>query len=179
MESYPKEIRQFLGEIQRLDSSLNPQVESGGKKAGNWWVDFTGPVPLTVEWRRDIGFGISHHQPDSFGEGPDEIFRTPERAAHRVVQLQINTQPMIFSLRAIRELYGKTQSEMAQLLGIQQAAISKLETRENANVETLGDYLHALGGHLEIRAVFPDAQVPIFTSADPSKSSSNTEPCRA
>lgn len=61
-------------------------------------------------------------------------------------------------LRAARDL---TQEHLSALLGISQAAISKLEHRADMYVSTLGHFIKAMGGRLEIRAVFPDGDVKI------------------
>jgi transcriptional regulator with XRE-family HTH domain len=56
-------------------------------------------------------------------------------------------------LRAAREM---TQEQLAAVLGIRQAAVSKLERRADMYVSTLRNVIKAMGGRLEIRAVFPD-----------------------
>jgi CheY-like chemotaxis protein/DNA-binding XRE family transcriptional regulator len=61
-------------------------------------------------------------------------------------------------LRAAREL---TQTQLAGELGVTQAAISKLERRTDMYLSTLHHMIQAMGGELEIRAVFPDGQVRI------------------
>lgn len=59
-------------------------------------------------------------------------------------------------LRAARQL---TQEHLASLLNVNQSAISKLERRADMYVSTLGDFIRAMGGELEIRAVFPEGAV--------------------
>jgi len=59
-------------------------------------------------------------------------------------------------LRAARQL---TQEHLATLLGVNQSAVSKLERRVDMYVSTLGDFIRAMGGELEIRAVFPEGAV--------------------
>jgi DNA-binding XRE family transcriptional regulator len=69
-------------------------------------------------------------------------------------------------LRAAREL---TQEHLAQILNVKQAAVSKLERRADMYVSTLGKFIEAMGGKLEIRAVFPDGTVRITQFSDASK----------
>lgn len=45
--------------------------------------------------------------------------------------------------------------------GLPQGEISKLEHRSDICASTLADYVEAIGGHLEIRAVFRDREVRI------------------
>ncbi len=58
------------------------------------------------------------------------------------------------SLKAIRELAGLTQGEMATRLHVGQAAISKIERRGDVQISSLQKYVHALGATLRISAVF-------------------------
>jgi DNA-binding XRE family transcriptional regulator len=66
-------------------------------------------------------------------------------------------------LRAAREL---TQQNLAQILNVNQAAISKLERRTDMYVSTLARFIKAMGGTLEIRAVFPNGAVRITQFSD-------------
>jgi DNA-binding XRE family transcriptional regulator len=66
-------------------------------------------------------------------------------------------------LRAAREL---TQQELAGLLGVNQAAVSKLERRADMYVSTLARFVEAMGGKLEIRVVFPEGSVRISQFGD-------------
>ena len=43
-----------------------------------------------------------------------------------------------------------------------QPAVARLEKGSDAKIETLDSYIRALGGHLEIRAVFRDSCLSIF-----------------
>jgi DNA-binding XRE family transcriptional regulator len=61
-------------------------------------------------------------------------------------------------LRAAREL---TQVTLAKLLNVSQSEVSKIENRADMYVSTLASYVKAMGGQLEICAVFPDGKVKI------------------
>ncbi|MEM9554173.1 MAG: helix-turn-helix domain-containing protein [Acidobacteriota bacterium] len=63
------------------------------------------------------------------------------------------------NLRAIREALGKTQSEMAETLSVAQSQLSRLENRSDHLVSSLRRYVEALGGQLEITAVFEGKRV--------------------
>ena len=64
-------------------------------------------------------------------------------------------------LDALRDAKQLTQVQIAQLLKISQGAVSKVERRTDMFVSTLRNYVRAIGGDLEIRAVFPDGDVLI------------------
>jgi transcriptional regulator with XRE-family HTH domain len=61
-------------------------------------------------------------------------------------------------LRSAREF---TQAELSQVLNVDQGSISKLERRTDMYIGTLRRYIEAMGGSLQIRAVFPDGEVQI------------------
>jgi len=171
MESIPGIVKAFLAALEERSPGLQPTIEAGGEKAGNWWIDLAGDRPITIEWRPNDGFGFSAGKSTSYGEGPSEIFRSPERAAHRITQLITKRPTSLTGLRAIRELYGVTQRQVATKLKKQQAAISRLETRTDSKIETIERFVRALGGRMEIRAVFPDGQMPIYATKKPDSSS--------
>jgi transcriptional regulator with XRE-family HTH domain len=71
---------------------------------------------------------------------------------------QLTRDMALDELRAARHL---TQEHLAKVLGIKQAAVSKMERRADVYVSTLADFIFAMGGTLEIRAVFPEGSVRI------------------
>jgi transcriptional regulator with XRE-family HTH domain len=60
------------------------------------------------------------------------------------------------TLRELREARRRSQVELAEMLGIKQAAVSKLERRADMYLSTLRKLIEAMGGSLEIVARFPD-----------------------
>jgi transcriptional regulator with XRE-family HTH domain len=64
-------------------------------------------------------------------------------------------------LEEIRKARQMTQVKVAEVLGVNQGEISKIEHRTDIYISTLADYVEALGGKLEIRAVFPDREMRI------------------
>jgi DNA-binding XRE family transcriptional regulator len=64
-------------------------------------------------------------------------------------------------LEEIRRAREMTQLQLGEALGVHQSEISKIEHRTDICISTLIDYVEALGGHLEIRAIFPDREVHI------------------
>ena len=79
-----------------------------------------------------------------------------ERVAARVKETLENMS--LDQLRAAREL---TQEHLAELLHIKQASVSKMERRTDMYIGTLSKFIEAMGGQLEIRAIFPDGAVRI------------------
>ena len=61
-------------------------------------------------------------------------------------------------LRAARDL---TQEHLAMIMGVNQASISKVERRTDMYISTLRDFIRAMGGELQIKAVFAEGEVLI------------------
>jgi DNA-binding XRE family transcriptional regulator len=57
-------------------------------------------------------------------------------------------------LAALRKEIGLTQVDVASRLGVSQGNVSELEHREDLYLSTLREYVEALGGTLELTAVF-------------------------
>ncbi len=69
-------------------------------------------------------------------------------------------------LDEIRKARQMTQVKLAETLGVNQGEISKIEHRTDIYLSTLAGYVEALGGKLEIRAVFPDREMRITQFED-------------
>ena len=83
----------------------------------------------------------------------------PERvAASRARAKKIIEEMPLQQLRNARQM---TQTRLAEVLEMDQGNISKLEQRTDMYLSTLRSYVEAMGGALEIRAVFPDGVVKI------------------
>lgn len=81
----------------------------------------------------------------------------PEAHARAVAQAAQDLQEM--ALDELREARNMTQVELAKKLGKRQPAISKIEHSTDMYLSTLRKSVAALGGLLEIRAIFPEATV--------------------
>ena len=68
------------------------------------------------------------------------------------------------ALAELRQQRGVTQHEVAQTLNVSQANISRIEHEEDLYLSTLRNYVAALGGRLEINAVFPEDSVPLVAA---------------
>ena len=64
--------------------------------------------------------------------------------------------PQVRLLHELRGLRGVTQSRLAELLGMTQSAISKLEHRDDPSFQTLRAFVEVLGGRLHAELRFPD-----------------------
>ena len=64
-------------------------------------------------------------------------------------------------LSEVRQLTGKSQQEVAMMLGMKQPSLSKLENQSDMQISTLRKIIQALGGELEVLARFPRGTVRI------------------
>ena len=64
-------------------------------------------------------------------------------------------------LRQIREAVGISQKDLAEMIGVKQPGISKLEKQADMQIATLRRIIEALGGELDITARFPRGTVKI------------------
>lgn len=160
MEQTVENLKELLR--QRLPH-VRVAVDAPDRTGGNWWIDvYTGKKRLTLEYRPRKGFGIFHADA-GYGEGPSEVYRTPELAVRRVAQVMsaARRERSRLTLKELRELYDCSQVKLAEKVGVKQSAISRLEQRNEVKLGTLAAAVQALGGELEIRARFSDADVAI------------------
>jgi transcriptional regulator with XRE-family HTH domain len=60
------------------------------------------------------------------------------------------------TLRDLRQAQQLTQERMAELLGVEQENVSRLERRADLLLSTLSNYVAAMGGKLRLVAEFPN-----------------------
>jgi transcriptional regulator with XRE-family HTH domain len=88
---------------------------------------------------------------------PESRARVEARVKEAIKEMPLD------ELREAREL---TQNQLAQSLNVSQGAVSKVERRTDMYISTLRSYVRAIGGDLQIRAVFPEGEVLINQFAD-------------
>ena len=67
------------------------------------------------------------------------------------------------SLQELRRAHKLTQKKMAEVLGVGQDSVSRLEQRSDLLISTLRGYVEAMGGKLSLVAEFPDQEPVILT----------------
>ena len=66
------------------------------------------------------------------------------------------------ALEELRSAKQLTQADMAEMLEVPQSSISRIERRTDMYLSTLRNYIHAMGGVLQIQAVFPDGSAVVI-----------------
>ena len=79
------------------------------------------------------------------------------------------------TLNQVREARSLTQANLASILGVNQGSVSKMEKRADMYVSTLRSFIQAMGGRLQIRAVFPEGEVEIDQFENMAKDASESE----
>jgi len=67
------------------------------------------------------------------------------------------------SLQELRQAHKLTQKRIAQVLGIGQDSVSRLEQRSDLLISTLRGYVEAMGGRLSLVAEFPNQEPVVLT----------------
>lgn len=93
-----------------------------------------------------------------FNELTKDFTEEDRQIVEKIKQVLFMEYDLVAQLRKDQDL---TQKEVAELMEIRQAAVSKIENQEDMLIGTLERYIRALGGELEIRAKFPDREVTL------------------
>ena len=78
-------------------------------------------------------------------------------------QIEDRAQAILISmaLQELRQARHLTQQELANILNVNQAALSKMENQADIRISTLRRLLAAMGGTLKIVAEFPEGEIVI------------------
>jgi len=91
---------------------------------------------------------------------PEAQSRSAARAEAMLLEMQ---------LQELRKSRNLTQEVVAKVMDVEQAAVSKLERRDDMYLSTLRAYIRALGGELKLVAAFPDAEFQVHAFEPPHK----------
>ena len=69
-------------------------------------------------------------------------------------------------LHELRRARALTQRDLAEMLQVNQPAVSKLEQRTDVYISSLRSYIEAVGGKLKIVVEFPEGEVAITNFSD-------------
>lgn len=165
-------IKEIIRELERRIPSVRTQSESAESSRGPVWIDVTdGTQGVAIEWRQGMGYGLTSLPSDSLGEASDETYDSASALIDRVEELfstrQRTNPPTEALLKTLREHRRVSQEALAQLMGVSQPNISRLERRIDMNIRSLRALVEAIGGRLEISARFGDDVVRITQFDEP------------
>src|SRR5690242_16086739 len=99
------------------------------------------------------GIIMSGHHPIS------ELFDRFSPEEKQEIQAETNRLREEMTLQELREALHIQQGELGEMLGIKQAAVSRMERRNDMYLSSLRKAVEAMGGELVIIARFPDREV--------------------
>lgn len=88
-----------------------------------------------------------------------------DRERQALVEQEARLTDVLLSLFQMRERRGVSQEELARIWDTSQPNVSKIERQSDVLVSTLRRYVEALGGRLEVQAVFPEERVVLDLDA--------------
>jgi len=89
----------------------------------------------------------------------DQVRKDPKR--RRLVEAEVRALLAGEALAHVREQRGVPQHQVASALKVTQANVSRIEHEDDVYLSTLRGYVEALGGKLEVQAVFPDGAISL------------------
>lgn len=150
-----------MNAIESMDSILAMLFPAAERKLGKplhadgfWSLDVRlADYHLGIDWREADGFRLTSDAEHGYGEPADEAYRDFSEASLRAIKLILHrletVPPYPVRIKELREKVGVSQTAVAGRMGVQQAAVSKLESRDDTHVATLQSYIHALGGQTD------------------------------
>lgn len=126
--------------------------------------------------RRSLGISTIYLAPGLVDLGAGSLITTEliaEKAVraesalneHRVAAYKRLMQAEL-RLGELRNRRGLSQAALAEALSVSQPNISRIEQEDDVYLSTLPRYVAALGGHLEVQAVFPEETVTLLREQD-------------
>ena len=97
-----------------------------------------------------------------FSELRKKISPESQERAKAKTRVMLSEMP----LDELREARSLTQEQLAERLHVKQPAVAKIERRADMYLSTMRGVINAMGGQMEILAVFPEGKVTITQFRD-------------
>lgn len=158
----PNDLHVFISALKEHIPNTQIDVDNPLNSNGEYWLDIVSDQFATsVVWQAHRGFGFFTGK-SVFSEKPDELYRTPQRAIKRFQQLSGKRSESLASLlKELRAIVDVSQENLAQKLDVKQAAISRLESRDDLKLSTFISYMKGLDVRLEIKAYGDDFELTV------------------
>lgn len=88
----------------------------------------------------------------------EELLRDVPDAEEKVAQVE-RAMRTFERLYELRQKHGLTQAQLAELMQTHQTHVSRIENGQDLYLSTLRTYVEALGGRLEVSAVFGEERI--------------------
>ncbi len=90
-----------------------------------------------------------------------DIRKTLSPEAEDRIRQSVEAAAGVMTLHQLREARSLTQVNLAKVLNVNQGAVSRMEKRTDMYVSTLRNFIQAMGGQLQVKAIFPEGEVQI------------------
>jgi transcriptional regulator with XRE-family HTH domain len=90
-----------------------------------------------------------------------DIRKTHSPEVEAEIAQRVKEAAGVMTLYQLREARNLTQVSLAKVLQVNQGAVSRMEKRTDMYVSTLRNFIQAMGGQLQVKAVFPEGEVQI------------------
>jgi DNA-binding Xre family transcriptional regulator len=162
-----KPIHELMESLRKAIPAAKLRLDEPDNSEGEWFLDIVHKGKgFVIQWRERGPFGLSSMGKDTgIGQKADELYSTADAVEARLVKLLatgVRTEPPAeVTLRELRAERNLSQVRLAELTGMHQPAISRLEQKDVSGlvVSTLQAVIKALGGKLVMQAEFPDGTV--------------------
>jgi hypothetical protein len=139
-------------------------VDKPDDETAEWFIDVEqGDFQESLSWLYGRGFGFYTGEV-GYGDKPNELYLDATQAFERLGQIHARRESGkagAMNLADLRQLLHMSQSDVASLGNLKQAAISRFEGRGDVLLSSLMAYLEALGGRLELRVHFDRMDVAL------------------
>jgi transcriptional regulator with XRE-family HTH domain len=92
-----------------------------------------------------------------------ELQAKMEPASRAENEQRVREELQRMALDELRNAKRLTQADLAEMLDVPQSSISRIEQRADMYLSTLRNYIHAMGGVLQIQAIFPDGGAVVIS----------------
>jgi DNA-binding Xre family transcriptional regulator len=162
-----KSLHELMESVRKAVPAAKFRLDEPADPKGEWFLDVVHKGKgFVVQWHEGGPFGLSSMGKDTgIGQKADEVYSTPGAAEARLVKLLAmggrTSPPAEVTLRELRAERNFSQTRLAELTGMHQPAISRLEQKGVSGlvVGTLLAVIKAMGGELVMQAEFPDGTV--------------------
>jgi DNA-binding Xre family transcriptional regulator len=162
-----KPIHELMEGVRKAVPAAKFRLDEPDDPEGEWFLDVVHKGKgFVVQWREGGPFGLSSMGKDTgIGQRADELYPAREAAEARLVKLLVagggTEPPAAVTLRELRAERNFSQTRLAELTGMHQPAVSRLEQKDVSSlvVGTLLAVVKAMGGKLVMQAEFPDGTV--------------------
>jgi len=166
----PDPLEHFSALMHEKSPHASIEIDRPADPLGEWWIAIRcKKFRCDLVWQSKHGFGIFTSKP-GYADHPDEVYRSADVVMIRLSQLidqwQRSGRFRPLTLTEIRQLRETRQTTLAAALDINQAAVSRLEHRNDMKLSSLQSYVQAMDGRIEIRVHFDAFDAVISVSPD-------------